>query len=201
MYLLKFIHFQGVLNSMEWNLNNISKKAHMKMTATWMICALGVIILSSCGEKKSETTATSGKGVMTFYYYPKTNVYYDVSNSSYFYSIDSGRNWTVLKDSVGQKTRILGKQVIIKSSTNDIWRDNELHRKMYGGVLINLTSNRDSARNKNGALKGKLSLKKKKLLTPADSILIPDDHPKRRNFFQRLFGKKRKRKVEPDSII
>ncbi len=180
--------------------DNIFNKAHMKFIGQWMVCAFGMVIFFSCGEKRTEPTAQA-KAVMTFYYYPKTNVYYDVSNSSYFYSVDSGRNWTVLKDSVGQNTRILGKQVIIKSSTNDIWRDNELHRKMYGGVLINLTSNRDSLRNKNGSQKGKWSLKKKKPGIVADSNLIIDERPKKRNFFQRLFGKKRKRKEEPASII
>ncbi len=125
---------------------------------------------------------------LTFYYFPKANAYYDVTNASFIYSLDSGKNWTVLPDSSKQNNPILGKRFLIKSNTSDVWRDNEIHRKMYGGTLINLVR-RDSVRYK--SLKAKAAAKKAQL--NADSILISEQPKKKRNFFQRLFGKRRKR--------
>ncbi|GAC1380283.1 MAG: hypothetical protein NVSMB45_03370 [Ginsengibacter sp.] len=125
---------------------------------------------------------------MAFYYYPKANAYYDVTNASFIYSLDSGKNWTVLQDSSKQNNSFLGKRVLIKSYTSDVWRDNEVHRKMYGGTLINLVR-RDSSKEKN--LKAKAAAKKANM--NPDSLLISEQPKKKRNFFQRLFGKKRKK--------
>ena len=132
---------------------------------------------------------------MSFYYFPKTNVYYDISHTSYIYSIDSGKHWTVLVDSSRKNTDALGKRIELTNSTSDIWKDNEIHRKMYGGTLINLVR-QDSLRSTSTA-KSKNLLKKKKVISTADSLKMITEVPhKKRTFFQRLFGKKKK-KIEP----
>lgn len=151
-------------------------------------CALILLTIWNC--KTNEVVPANN--TLTFYYYPKTNVYYDVTNASYLYSIDSGKNWTVLLDSSRKNTKILGNKIIINSANSDIWKENELHRKMYGGRLINLV-NHDSVKNKNVIVKPKSLLKKKKMVIPTDSVIIKEEKPKKRNFFQRLFGKKKKK--------
>ena len=170
----------------------------MKLFYSLIICII-LAFFYSC-ESKNNETAANNKRVNTFYYYPKTNVYYDIATTSYIYSVDSGKNWTVLRDSTGKNNQRLGKKVIINSSTNDIWRDNELHRKMYGGNLINLTGKDTSSVNNNLALKPKSNLKKKKLVISNDSLNQIQEPKKKRSFFQRLFGKK-KRKKDPESTV
>lgn len=173
----------------------------MKFLYSSFFCAL-TLVSSFWSCKPKDTNLNTGSYVsketkeniskpLTFYYFPKANAYYDVTNASFIYSLDSGKNWTVLIDSSKQNNPFLGKRFLIKSNTSDVWRDNEIHRKMYGGTLINLVK-RDSVKYK--SLKAKSTARKNQL--NADSVLISEQPKKKRNFFQRLFGKRRKRDKE-----
>ena len=117
-----------------------------------------------------------------YYYYPKTNIYYDANSLEYIYSLDSARTWVKLKSAPGQNaSAILGDQVSIKETDDDIWFENELHRNMYGGTLYNLVT-QDTA-----LLSDKTKEVKK---TDPKQNAEANTPKKKRNIFQKIFGKK-----------
>lgn len=134
------------------------------------------IMMLSCdniGQKKFE-----------FFYYPERNIYYDVTNSMYLYSLDGGKTW----DSVNIKnnadvTPTIGTKRIVYSTTSEIWLDNASHIKQFNGHIINITGN-DSLLQNNLAAERRV---KKVKATVSDSSKKTEKKP---GFFKRLFGKK-----------
>jgi hypothetical protein len=150
-----------------------------------VILAMGFIITTiSCTNNNSNEAQSS------LYYYPKVNVYYDAVRANYIYSLDSGKTWDSMVDKLNKVPTILGKEVIIDSPVNDVWKANELHRKLYGGTLLNIIS-ADT-----GIVVKKAPQKKVTLINKAntDTIKINVDTPKRRKgFFRKIFGKKNRK--------
>ncbi|MEO6583122.1 MAG: hypothetical protein ABIO05_02290 [Ferruginibacter sp.] len=119
-----------------------------------------------------------------YYYYPKTNVYYDSLQGSYSYSLDSGRNWKTFKAATLQKnTNALGARIPIDETDENIWKYNEKHRGMYGGGLYNIITSDTTA------LSNNYKVKEKKLSGKPDSVAPAPK--KKRNIFQKIFGKKK----------
>lgn len=155
------------------------------------LCAF--IFLTACQNQNN----SSEKDSSTYYYYPKSNAYYHLATSTYIYSIDSGKNWTTLPDSTHSPAKNLGKMIKINSANEEIWRENEVHRKMYGGNLINLIRKpTDSLKH---TVPKKTAVKKKKPVI-ADSGYQIDPPKKKRNLFQRIFGKKKRKTIEQPII-
>jgi len=120
-----------------------------------------------------------------YYYFPKTNIYYDVAQAEYIYSLDSGRSWNKMKNiKINETPLTLGGKVIINESGDDIWKDNETHRSLYGGSLYNIIT-----RDTSFLLRVSKSKDIKKAAPKSDSMA--GNIKKKRNFFQRLFGKKK----------
>lgn len=137
----------------------------------------GWVIISACNDpapKKFE-----------FFYYPSKNVYYNVSNSLYLYSLDGGKNWDSFAVKTNKEPATLGTKRILYSTSLDIWKDNEQHLREYNGQAINITGNDSSNLQTDLAADRKI---KKAKTTPAMNVPKPEKKP---NFFQRLFGKKR----------
>lgn len=118
-----------------------------------------------------------------YYYYPKANTYCDAKSFEYIYSLDSGRNWLKMKTSAERNTPpALGEQILIKETDDDIWFENEMHRNMYGGKLYNVIT-RDTVL---------LSHKPKEVKkTTAKQDSVTSSSKKKRNIFQKIFGKKK----------
>lgn len=109
-------------------MNGIGKKA-LNRILLLIVCI--VIVFISC-------TADNDKGEFEFYYYPKKNVYYDFSNHKYFYSLNGGKSWDSLQNLNEKDPGTLGEKVTLYSSTPDIWRQNNQHRKEHNAVLYNI---------------------------------------------------------------
>ncbi len=133
--------------------------------------------LISC--KTQEATSPAQR----YYYYPKTNTYYDAAALEYIYSLDSGRNWVKMKTAAESTRPALGEEVSIKETGDEIWLENETHRNMYGGTLYNVIS-RDTA-----LLTAEKPKEIKKPVAKQDSAV--SSPKKKRNIFQKIFGKKK----------
>ena len=119
-----------------------------------------------------------------FFYYPTRNVYYDVADKLYLYSLDGGKTWDSLSVKNDAEPSTLGTKRIVYSTTHDIWKDNAAHIQQFSGHAINITTP-DSLSNADLAGERKI----KKIKTNTEPVKKPE---KKRNFFQRLFGKKDK---------
>ncbi len=134
------------------------------------------MIFSSCNgftQKKIE-----------FFYYPQRNIYFDVANSQYFFSLDGGKTWDSLSSRTNGEPATLGNKQILYSDTHAIWNNNQAHLKQYNGHATNIVEEDTVAVNQDEVADRKI--KKVKSAT-TDSNKQPEKKP---GFFQRLFGKK-----------
>jgi hypothetical protein len=134
------------------------------------------VVLHSCDnitQKKFE-----------FFYYPQRNVYFDVANSQYFFSLDGGKTWDSVYSHTNYEPSILGDKQILYSNTHAIWDDNEQDLKQYNGHSINIVGE-DTVVVTHDEVADRKIKKIKPVLT--DSNKQPE---KKSGFFQRLFGKK-----------
>jgi hypothetical protein len=66
---------------------------------------------------------------MRFYYYPSSNMYYDITNKQYIYS-DNG-NWTTVTTLPSTVTLNRTGRVIVYSPNKEVWQQNPEHLKKY----------------------------------------------------------------------
>jgi hypothetical protein len=131
----------------------------------------------SCNEINNDTK-------FEFYYYPSKNVYYDVSNAEYLYSLNGGENWDTLHKKMESEPATLGVKQIIYSNTKEILDSNESHRRLYGGNLVNILTADSSLSENDVVTERKFPRKPKPVAT------VSKKTEKRPGFFKRLFGKK-----------
>lgn len=68
---------------------------------------------------------------LRFYYYPASNVYYDIANQQYIYP--SGGTW-VTRGALPSRATVLGTdRVVVYSATPQVWRANATHKAKYRG--------------------------------------------------------------------
>lgn len=159
----------------------------MKRTGLYVLIAMSiasVVVQLSCNN-------TSVQQQATFYYYPKSNVYFDVAKQVYLYSLNGGKSWEALSINSPNPPATLGDRVVIYSATDSIWKDNEAHRKQYAGVLYNISNDSASASLAGPASERKIA-KKYKPQTSVANDNVKKEKPLRR-FFNRLFGKRKKK--------
>jgi hypothetical protein len=79
--------------------------------------------------------ATKSQKKRKFYYYPSSDVYFDVSTNEYAY--DSSGTWVYVQTL--PETIVLGDnpgKVVVYHDTPDVWADNKIHKVKYkNGVL------------------------------------------------------------------
>ncbi len=140
-----------------------------------LLCA--VVLQPACQQKKEDVP------VQRYYYYPKTNIYFDAEQVNYIYSLDSARTWQSMKVTVGTTApNTLGAQVLIKDPGGDIWNENEQHRSLYGGTIYNVITS-DTV-----LLADNTKVKEEK--KPGQVITVTPPK-KKKNIFQKIFGKKK----------
>lgn len=76
------------------------------------------------------------KGQLQFYYYPEKNLYYDSVKNEFWYSLNGAKNWNAFANTNNNPPASLGPHVVIFTTKADIYKDNESHRKLYGGKLF-----------------------------------------------------------------
>ncbi len=95
-----------------------------------------------------------------------------------------------MDDDLHKLTAMLGKEVIIDSPLMEVWKANEMHRKLYGGTLFNiLTADTGTVVKTNAPKKVNQPDKSK-----TDTIATIGEIPKKRKkgFFRKIFGRKNK---------
>ena len=145
----------------------------------YLLTATCFFVAFSCNRAQSDNK-------YEFYYYPGKNVYYDVSNARYIYSLNGGRMWDTLYKKADIEPQTLGKKQIIYSSIATPWDSNEVHRNRYGGTLVDIASV-DSSLSHQILVADRKSPKK---ASPVVSTKTTHAAEKKPGFFKRLFGKK-----------
>lgn len=132
---------------------------------------------------------TPGDQKLEFYYYPSKNVYYDVANNQYAYSVNGGKSWSFYKLKNNIEPATLGHKQIIYTTTAQPWDSNEVHRKLYSGSLI-AVADIDTSLQTN-------TVSDKKIIKKAKPVVQPiKPEQKKPNFFKRLFGRKHQQQNE-----
>lgn len=162
-------------------IKKIMKRTVMLISITTSIAVFG----ARCSSKLS-------KEEPRYYYYPDKNVYYDVKNQTYFFSIDGGKIWDSLYVSSREAAAMLGDTVIIESDNTQVYKNNEADRKLYAGILYNIL------RNDTATSLPLQEVSERKALPKINTITQPNhsaEKPKKGigKFFQKLFHKKNKK--------
>jgi len=125
-----------------------------------------------------------------FYYYPARNVYYDVSNARYIYSLNGGRTWDTLYKKAEAGSPTLGKKEIIYSQVANPWDSNDVHIKRYEGYLLDLPSIDSNTAEAIVVSERKPATKAKSVTASTKDNSENNKSEKKPGFFKRLFGKK-----------
>ncbi len=124
---------------MEQSLNNAEYKSVVKMKSViTALCFPVALFLSSCHSKSAHVSQHQ------YLYYPDKNVYYDVAQNEYFYSVNGAKTWHTIHNPLPAPPSYLGQGITLFSDSTAVYADNETHRRLYVGVLYNIVKN-DSA--------------------------------------------------------
>ncbi|MDB5193960.1 MAG: hypothetical protein JWQ96_3523 [Segetibacter sp.] len=77
----------------------------------------------------------TGQAQRKFYYYPTSNVYYDVAQQRYVYQ--KGSNWTPVTTLPSGINLGRSQRYIVYSQTPEVWNQNQIHVKKYKAVKTN----------------------------------------------------------------
>ena len=158
---------------------------------------LGIFILlvaASCTNNKSIPPAPVEKK-LEFYYYPKTNMYYDVANQKYLYSLDSAKTWNTINDQSKKFPSTLGDKKIIYSNTDSVWKYNADHRMTYHGRMYHIIKENNDLPSAYKDAREKVHSPKNITKKTTDKRTDSTEPAKKgiRGFFNRLFGKHKKK--------
>ena len=144
-----------------------------------------IFIFFSCKQASSPKADAAG-----FYYFPETNIYLDAASKTYFYSLDSARTWSSYTAAEHIGDFPAGQKFQVTAENNQpVWTQNASHLKKYNGTNLAILSADTGTYNIQEVLaeSGDKTIKEK--VTPS----LVNEEKKKSNFFQRLFGKKKKR--------
>lgn len=152
------------------------------------------IIIVSIGSVSLQISCNSSKQKqeVKFYYYPKTNIYFDVAKKDYIYSLDGGKTWGFINNLMDKEPATLGKRVVIYSTVDSIWKQNEVHRKQYSGTFYNIINENNIAAIGSQVTERRVVYKsssRARVITYKPASPKPQ---KKKNFFQKIFGKNKK---------
>lgn len=143
-----------------------------------------------CFVPGCRSDAPDHQGELEFEYYPDKNIYYNTASLNFIYSLDGAKTWDSLKFSSKDAFSSLGKKQKIYSKTPEIWNDNEVHLKTYGGTLFNITDDGD---NTQIAGVDEVSDKRKVSKTTGAKRNTQQNRKGVKGFFDRIFKKKDKK--------
>ncbi len=153
-----------------------------------IILSIGFVTSSiSCHDNKQ-------KREVKFYYYPKTNVYFDVAKKKYIYSLDGGKTWGNISSLSDKEPVTLGKRLIIYSAVDSIWKQNEAHRKQYAGTLYNIIDDDNRIASVGSEVTERRFIHKNSKVRVAPYKASPEKPVKKRTFFQKVFGTNKNKK-------
>jgi hypothetical protein len=161
----------------------------MNFQAKLLIFSL-IIIVPVLGFYSCKQRPANNNAEKKFYYFPETNVYYDEAEGLYYYSLDSGKNWSSYPHIKNNKTLLSENKVEIRVTNDEpVWKQNELHISTYNGTRLAILS-ADTGISKREQVVLKQS---EKTASDRKDSMNAATGTKKPNFLQRLFGKKKKR--------
>jgi hypothetical protein len=172
----------------------MSLKMIKLLVALVLIAALGWganYFFSGKPKAINETSATEENGYH-FYYYPKLNIYYDVSQNNFVYSVDGGHSWQTKKPTSDQIPENISDKVSFYSPVPETWHNNEEHRKAFKGVLVNYVEKPEDT----ATIKIDTTTKKKKAVVKKKEDPEEKVEEKKKGFFKRLKEKLKKKPKE-----
>ena len=149
-----------------------------------------ILIAGVCSSTALACNNGHNDPAFEFYYYPARNVYYDVSNSRYIYSLNGGSTWDTLYKKAEAGSTTLGKKEIIYSRVANPWDSNDVHIKRYGGYLIDVPSIDSNTAEAIVVSERKPAIKAKSVTPATANNSENNKSEKKPGFFKRLFGKK-----------
>jgi len=157
-----------------------------------VICVLGYIVYRTIAGKDDKTSQ-----VKTVYFYPKTNVYYQVGTGKYLFFDGEKKSWVQTKDFSEEQKLSLGEKAVIENPPTPVWKNNAEDRLIYSATLYSSPSDiKEKFRSDSlSSLPPKPVFKRD---TAFAKVPVEDEKPRSglRKFFDKLFGGKDK---NPDS--
>jgi len=105
-----------------------------KILATFALC-LGVscsaLMAQDTTTTMTTTTTSHNANRMRFYYYPSSNIYFDPTNSDYWYYDNATSQWVSATKLPGTIHLIKTGRVMVYHNDADVWKDNPQHLKKY----------------------------------------------------------------------
>jgi hypothetical protein len=145
---------------------------------------IGAISLFGC---KSPNTPTAGDKQTVpsrvYYYFPKTNVYFDSTEKIIYYFDSTKKSWQTAHSPNAMPTD-LGKGARISHPSQPVWSDNKEHQLEYSAILY-----ADSSDFKTPKVKKQAPVVKQQHEQPPPA---PKKKIRVKDFFDRLFHKKRR---------
>jgi hypothetical protein len=113
----------------EWSLSTVCQSTGMARVIILIFFIVGLtLIFVGCNTSDNRLKHK-------FYYFPDKNVYYDIANQKFFYSLDEAQSWQTYTTSENTNAASLGKKIEIVSDDSLVYSNNEAHRKSYGGNM------------------------------------------------------------------
>lgn len=90
---------------------------------------LGLVVLFMIAGVSKVSAQETQK--VTFYYYPSSNVYYNVTATDYWYYDDATSAWVEIKTLPATITLEKSPRYTVYYTGKDVWKDNATHMKKY----------------------------------------------------------------------
>lgn len=149
-------------------------------------------------HKKSEPVKTD-----VVYYYPKTNIYYDVARSQYIYFDSIQKSWKQSKKFSEEQKLSLGEKAVISNPSSPIWKNNAQDRLVYS---VNLYSSSNDLKQKYyvdsvNSLPKPVVDTPKRVVQQEPASQEKKEKPKSgiRKFFDKIFGGGKNKEAEKKS--
>ncbi|MEJ7586754.1 MAG: hypothetical protein WKI04_04250 [Ferruginibacter sp.] len=127
----------------------------------------------------------------SIYYYPEKNIYYDSLRSQYYYSLNGNRTWDSMAFNAPAFGAVLGRRVSVKREDNNIWENNDAHRKEFNGIILNIINKQTIQL----SITDSINKARPNVIAKVPPKEIEKEEPPKKGlkkFFNRLFGKKKK---------
>jgi hypothetical protein len=92
---------------------------------------LGLMFVFAMSTAMTTVAQQETQQRVRFYYYPSTNVYYNVSTGEYWYYDNGTTNWVEVKTLPATITVEKTPRYTVYYNGPDVWKDNAVHQKKY----------------------------------------------------------------------
>jgi hypothetical protein len=157
-----------------------------KMVLGLAVAALLIFIAKQWILTERIITPSTQESGFKFYYYPKLNMYYDLSQNNFVYSVDGGHTWLFKKPANENVPETISNKVIFYSPEAESWTKNAEHRNKYNGVLTSYIDRPEDT----ATIIVDTNLKIKK--PPVKKIEEKKENEEKRGFFKKLREKIKK---------